>query len=1413
MKEPQEYYIGLDCGTSSVGWAATDKTYNLLKAKRKTKKGSKTKTRQCALWGVRLFDEAETAATRRIARSTRRRNARTKDRLKLLRLLFRDEIAKIDPEFYNRLRESFYYEEDKNLVTKTKNTLFNDQNFTDKDFHKLYPTIWHLRQAIMKADGSKHFDIRLYFLAIQHILAHRGHFLLDGDMGNGRASFQPVFDAFYDACENYYRLDDSAASSVERIIKDKTKSKIDKKKELKEILFIEGNDNDEDTLKGQTELAGLLVGSKVSLTKIFGTDTGEELKYSFAEGVFEDKLPEIEAAIGAENIDLIRAAKQVYDYAILHNLLGGHAYISDAMVANYDQHKKDLSALKLAFKPFPKEYNKLFKEKAYDASASPNKDFPIYQAYIGKARSSKGKSALVGQDVFNAQLANLMESKNISGELFERAQKGELLPKQRGQAKGTIPQQLHHNELNIILGKLVLDYPSFGVEDQIENEEYNTPAKKIASIHSFRIPYYCGPIVKRKYDEHGNLMPGGKSQFSWADEEIPELVCPWNFDQLINKDQRATNFIRRMTNECTYLLGEDVLPKASLLYQKYMVLNELNNLRVNGRRIDNDLKQAIFEQGYLAGELSGNITIRSLERWLKNGFIGPNDELSGTSEVKYLPKLQTYQDFRKILGEGFEKKYSGEQLEHVVEAITIIGEEKQMLARRIQKELNCDEEVAKKLSKRPYKDWGKFSAKFLSGITVDNQTIIDWLWNDSKNLMELLGQEVGFGRVVEEYNDLSSKKPKAGAKIRYADVQNLYCSPAVKRSVWQTVKIIDELVKTQKRVPAKIFIEVTRDEDIKAKGKYTLARKKELETKLKSIKSEEAQEVLNELSTREDRDLQSKKLFLYFSQMGKCAYSGEPINLDEINNSHLYDIDHIYPRSKTKDDSITRNLVLVKAELNREKTNIYPISGEIRGKMSKIWQLWYRAGLITKEKYERLTRANELTADELGGFIARQIVETSQTVKAIRTLLQGAYPDTKISSVKAGQVSDFRHLFSNGIKFRGSNQYKVQPRPEFIKVRELNDFHHAKDAYLNIVVGNVMNGTFTNDPYSWIKKREGKEYSIRPELLFRASEEYQKADGGTTCYPEVKNWDFANSINLISNIMMRNDILWTRMNYIESSEISDLQIVPHSDKADGILPIKQNIRLAQVNKYGGYNSVKGAFFALIECKNKKGELERRIVSIPQIYKDKVDKFVGGKYPSSKVILAPIKYKSKLEVNGFPIHLAGKSSSGLVLYNGLQLVLDPDEQEYIKRILRAASKKQQARGHYQIDSDRDGIHYEGNMAIMGMICKKLTLFNTMPGFGEKADTIRGRLDEFAKLTIDQQSDAIHNIIKILKCNAETGNISSFVPKASFLGKGTMPEDIVPRHTNIFLINQSPTGLYEERIDLKTVQPRTLKNGTK
>ncbi len=72
---------------------------------------------------------------------------------------------------------------------------------------------------------------------------------------------------------------------------------------------------------------------------------------------------------------------------------------------------------------------------------------------------------------------------------------------------------------------------------------------------------------------------------------------------MINLEKCAENFITRMTAKCSYI-GEDVIPKDSLLYSKFSVLNELNNLKINMYPISVELKQRIYTDLFMTGKES-----------------------------------------------------------------------------------------------------------------------------------------------------------------------------------------------------------------------------------------------------------------------------------------------------------------------------------------------------------------------------------------------------------------------------------------------------------------------------------------------------------------------------------------------------------------------------------------------------------------------------------------------------------------------------------------------------------------------------------------------------------------------------------------------------------------------------------------
>ncbi|WP_263751882.1 type II CRISPR RNA-guided endonuclease Cas9, partial [Klebsiella pneumoniae] len=56
--------------------------------------------------------------------------------------------------------------------------------------------------------------------------------------------------------------------------------------------------------------------------------------------------------------------------------------------------------------------------------------------------------------------------------------------------------------------------------------------------------------------------------------------------------------------------------------------------------------------------------------------------------------------------------------------------------------------------------------------------------------------------------------------------------------------------------------------------------------------------------------------YLYFMQLGRDMYTGEKINIDELHQ--YYDIDHIFPRSFIKDNSLN-NRVLTRKEINNNE--------------------------------------------------------------------------------------------------------------------------------------------------------------------------------------------------------------------------------------------------------------------------------------------------------------------------------------------------------------------------------------------------------------------------------------------------------------------------------------------------------------
>ena len=1366
-------YIGLDIGTESVGWAVTDQSYQL-----KRYRGN-------LMWGVHLFDEANQAAERRSFRTARRRLDRRKQRIQLLQELLGSAILEKDTGFFLRLKESALLPED--FQYRTHDLYFIGSDYNDAAFHKDYPTIHHLICELMN-NPAPH-DVRLVYIACAYLLAHRGHFLreIEPDKVEELLDFSELYNALrkwfgdYDAAFPF--PDDS--SELQNIMRS-SHGVTFKEKELKARLFDGCIPRGTEECVEIAALIKLLAGGTVKLSALFKKEKYQELdkdSVCIAAADFDDRLPELSLQLDDGHCDLLCAVKNIYDWSLLMGLLSETndsktATVSGAKVKIYETHQQDLKDLKLICRSYltKKQYDEIFQ----DESITNNYVWYSYHFKGGKT-PEKGKKAK--QEDFckfiNGYLKNISAKKRdveLLERLKEKAAAGTLCPKQVTTDNRVIPYQLNYREL-----KCILDNASGYIPLLRKKDEFGTVADKILSIMRFRIPYYVGPLVSESNSDH-----------AWMVRKAEGKIYPWNFEQKVDHEKSEACFIRRMTCACSYLAGEEVLPKNSLLYSKFCVLNEINNLAVDGERIPVAVKQNLYEA--LFEQSKRRVTKKSIQKYLcAVGYMTESQTLSGVDDtLKSI--LKSYHDFHRFLIEGILTEADAEA---IIERITVTTDKPRL--KKWLKEWSRSEH--KKLSPADinylvnlnYQDYGRLSRKLLeeiydieptSGECRSKRNIITALWETNENLMQLLSDKHSYSSQIESKNhSYYAENPKTLDQKMDA----LYLPKPVRRAVSRTLDIMKELKKLLPNNPDRIFIEMARGGDPNQKGKRTQSRRTQIEKWLsemrKDLKAAEFDLLTEQLSGLDDNRLRRDKYYLYFMQLGKCMYSGQPIDFSQIDNNALYNIDHIYPQSKTMDDSLD-NQVLVLSELNGQKGDKYPIKNDIRRKMQPFWESLQNKNLISRKKYERLTRSTEFSDEELSGFVQRQLVETRQSTKAVSVLLKELFPETEIVYVKAGLVSQFRHDL------------------DFLKCREINDLHHAKDAYLNIVIGNVYHERFTKRFFERIKTEQ---YSLR---LFE-KQDCGKARGLLN-YPVENAWDPATSFDIVRRMMSKNSIRYVRYCYRRKHGQNGGFFDQNPLRAGhGMIPLKLG---KAIEKYGGYDNATISFYMIAKVSGHGAVL----IPVELLYADQMEKdtVFAAKYAAKKAgeiikkeirpdcISFPlgnriIKINALLEFNGFRINMSAKTGSRIRYVSAMSLILPKEQERYLKRLLSYAEKSDNGK-KYDV-SAWDHLTKEENIVLYDLICHKCSQPPFSAVYQDIGEKIAGKRDVFMQMPLREQALTLLTVVSLLKTGRKGGINLSALGEGSQTGTKDFNMQLrkIKGWDGLYLIDQSPTGLIECR----------------
>nr|WP_318531316.1 type II CRISPR RNA-guided endonuclease Cas9 [Limosilactobacillus reuteri] len=377
-----------------------------------------------------------------------------------------------------------------------------------------------------------------------------------------------------------------------------------------------------------TQISKAILGYNFSLNEILKIEADDKSKWklNFSSADIDDKLPNLISELDESQESILNIILSLYSRLTLNGIVPSGMSLSEAMIDKYDTHKEHLDLLKKYVKILPIKNRKEIAE--------------TYAQYVG---NSLKKSGHISQEEFYKAVKKNLDKSETTQKILGLISEEKFMPKQRTNQNGVIPYQLHQKELDQIIVNQSQYYPWLAELNPVK--EHKDAKYKLDELIAFRVPYYVGPLIDPKttpQTEQGNK----NASFAWMVRKENGQITPWNFDKKVDRISSANNFIKRMITKDTYLIGEDVLPAHSLIYERFKVLNELNMIRVNGKKLSVSVKQNLYNDLF---KHQKKINRKKLANYLQaNLGIPERPQITGLSDPeKFNSQLSSYIDLQK----------------------------------------------------------------------------------------------------------------------------------------------------------------------------------------------------------------------------------------------------------------------------------------------------------------------------------------------------------------------------------------------------------------------------------------------------------------------------------------------------------------------------------------------------------------------------------------------------------------------------------------------------------------------------------------------------------------------------------------------------------------------------------------------
>lgn len=506
--------------------------------------------------------------------------------------------------------------------------------------------------------------------------------------------------------------------------------------------------------------------------------------------------------------------------------------------------------------------------------------------------------------------------------------------------------------------------------------------------------------------------------------------------------QRPLKSFADKVGKCTFFENEPRAPKDSLSAMEFVALTRIINTLANISKKTGEIYSTDKVGEVLKAVLEkGELTYKNLRK-----IISLNEEIQFPKDSKLdyskgdeaekakFIEFKKLKDFKKALGGSFER-FSRAELDKIAEKITLI-KSKDELKTELANFKGLNDEQKEALSKLSFDKFIDLSFKALGEILPFMRGE-----NGECKRYDEAWREAGLQEVAKQTQKGDTLPPL----IEYE--QNL-ANPVVARALSEYRKVLNALLKKHGKVH-KIHLEFTREAGVSSKERSELIAEQNKRFKA----NEGARKRCVDDFGLNPSGKNILKLKLWQEQGEQCVYSGNKITLADLRDDSALEIDHIYPYSRSFDDS-QNNKVLVFKSANQNKRNKTPF--EAFGSDSEKWgKIMSSIAKLPKPKRNRITNKN--FANKESGFIARNIVDTSYiaTLTASYTdafleflplsenentmLGRGEKGSKKHISVVSGSLTaTMRHYWGLDSLLNGESEVKDRS----------NHLHHALDAII-----------------------------------------------------------------------------------------------------------------------------------------------------------------------------------------------------------------------------------------------------------------------------------------------------------------------------------------------------------------------------